>query len=191
MGLNFGWKAHDTRESIWSGDPALVDVPEVALEEWVKDGEARHLLPYAKAGQPSIIEFRALSIDESQHLELYRTGLGSGEESFARFLLMAFRMGVRFKDAPERGYRDHKGQEHAMLVRERGIAMLAEGFCDYIEREYPGIIGFYGVKVYFATRPSEPEKKASSPLSTQTPSSAAVSTTVVTGALDVAGPPVA
>src|SRR3990172_9217175 len=34
MGLAFGWKLNDTRESIWRGDPALSNVPEHAIERW-------------------------------------------------------------------------------------------------------------------------------------------------------------
>lgn len=179
MGLSFGFKALDVRESIWQGDDALANVPSAALEAWWEDGDATHLAPYAKNGEPSKITFRNLTPDEMR----IATGIGEGggsSEAFARHTLMCFRIGVDFPDAPEKFPPDPNGVVHSKIVKERGIRMLSLGFVDFLERRYPGIVMFYGVLISKATLPTDAEKKASSPPSTPRPSSAEASTAATT-----------
>lgn len=187
MSLSFGWRANDTRESIWREDTALQNVSAAALEDWKADGDASHLRKYATAGKPSLITFRGLTPDEARMASARMADPSSPIESWGRGLLMCFRIGVDFPDAPSTiryNYKDADGnhQEGAAkrVVLERGIRMLASEFVAQLEHDYKGIVAFYGKLIYEATYPSEVEKKASSPQSMQTPSSAAESTTATT-----------
>jgi len=184
MGLDFGWRVNDKHETVWKGDAALVDVPAGVLDDWQRDGGAVHLLPYAKNGQPEVFTFRALNIDEKRLLQ----GLYDEESSgYARMILACFRIGVEFPGASEEYKRESTGQSGFRLwERVRGVRMLSEPFVAALEAKYPGMVEFYGSLIFNATFPSEPEKKASSPQSTKTPSSAAG--TSMAGTVDHAKP---
>lgn len=176
MAISFGWKANDVRESIWRDDDALTNVPGAALEAWKEDGDASHLRPYALHGQPTLISFRTLNPDESRIAQAYFYQGDNALESYTRATLICFRIGVDFIGAPDMvGTTD--GVLHHRIVKERGVRMLAQEFVSAMETSQPGIVSFYGGLIYRATWPTETEKKASSPPSTQTPSSAAESTT--------------
>jgi hypothetical protein len=166
MGLDFGWRANDTRDTIWREDTSLVNVPSGALSDWNRDGDASHLLPYAKNGKPEVFTFRALSLDESRYvLGILMDGAAT---SWPRALLYCFRIAVDFPQAPEK-FTDSSGKDNGRSTRVHGIRMLADPFCFALEVKYPGIIAFYGQLIYAATFPSEAEKKASLPPSTQKP----------------------
>ncbi len=180
MALSFGWRANDTRESIWRDDTALQNVSAAALEDWQTDGDASHRRKFATAGQPTIVTFRALTPDESRVAMAMFFGSNNALESYTRATLICFRIGVDFKGAPDKiryNYRDEHGTpvegEADRIIKEKSLRMLASEFVADLETRYPGIVGFYGGLIYRATYPDEVEKKASSPQSMQTPSSAA------------------
>jgi hypothetical protein len=179
MALSFGWRANDVRESIWRDDDALTNVPAAALEAWKEDGDASHLRPYALGGQPTVITFRTLNPDESRIAQAYFYQGDNALESYTRATLICFRIGVDFAGAPD-GIGTPDGTIHPRIVKDRGTRMLALEFVAAMEAQHPGIVSFYGGLIYKATWPTEVEKKASSPPSTLTPSSAAVSTTAIT-----------
>lgn len=184
MALRFGWRANDKRETIWLGDPALKDVPDSSSEDWRKDGDASHLRNFATAGQPTVFTFRALSFTEAEYVNgIYDQTMPSIHLMFAA----CFRIAVRFTGAPETYTIESTGQTGLKTIeRVSGIPMLAEGFCQNLRFEYPGMVEFYGNLILNASRPTEPEKKASSPPPTPTPSSEAASTK---GGTAVAGAP--
>src|SRR6185436_18724093 len=94
MGLDFGWRVDDTRETIWKGDSALRNVPAGVLADWERDGDASHLRPYASAGKPTVFTFRSLTLEENRFV------LGAtidGElDGWLRRVLFCFRIGVAF-----------------------------------------------------------------------------------------------
>lgn len=180
MGLSFGWKSNEVRESIWKDDSALQNVPAAALEEWKRDGDASHLRPYATNGEPDVIRYRTLTLSQREVVAAQHNGEMDGA---GRALILAFRIGVDFPSAPESfkvaQSNDDGTQEEVTVsrtVREKGIRMLAEPFVQYLETKHPGIVLFYGGLIFNGTFPSEPEKKASSPQSTQKQSPEAAST---------------
>lgn len=182
MALSFGWRANDTRESIWREDTALQNVSAAALEDWKVDGDASHLRKFATNGKPTIITYRALNPDESRVAMALFFNSSNALESYSRATLICFRIGVDFKDAPatikvNEGY---ETVEHDRVVKDKGLRMLSLEFVADLEAKYPGIVSFYGGLIYRATYPDETEKKASSPPSMPTPSSAAESTTAIT-----------
>jgi hypothetical protein len=180
MALSFGWRANDLRESIWKDDPALVGVPAGALDAWTEDGDASHLLPFATAGQPTIINFRALTPDEKPIVTAPMTDSdGNGERlaGFSRSLILAFRIGVSFEGADESmGPDPETGAKRRIVAKERGIRMLAPEIVADLDAVYPGLVQFYGNLIFQASFLTETEKKASSPPSTPTPSSEVAST---------------
>ncbi len=178
MALSFGWRANEVRESIWRTDPALEGISEAALAAWTDDGDASHLEPFIKHGQPTRIEFRTLNTDESRVVQSYYPTAANDVEAWARACLMCFRLGVNFQGLEK--IRTSEGEDHPLIVRERGLRMLAEPFVADVERKYPGMVGFYGAKIFLATIATETEKKASSPPSTQTPLSEAASMVATT-----------
>lgn len=191
MGLSFGWKANDIRESIWKDDTTLRGpdgksrVSAAALDAWRTDGDASHLRPFCE-GEPQIITFRNLTIDEFELVRsFFRGDAVEAETAISRAFLLCFRLGVDFGGKEDQI--DVDGARRKLIVRENGVRMLAEPFVAHLERAYPGIVGFYGGLIFNASMPSPAEKKASSPPSTQTPSSAAASTQDTTGASPSAG----
>ena len=182
MGLSFGWRANDVRESIWMDDTAIprtaddkADIPAGALASWREDGDASHLLPYATVGQPTTILVRSLTPDEKPLVMAPMNGATTNFEGYMRALLMCFRIGVSFKDAPET-IETEDGLDHATSAKERGIRMLPLEFVASLQEKYPGMIEFYGDLVFRSSFLTELEKKASSPPSTPTPSSVEAST---------------
>lgn len=170
MGLEFGYRQNDVRETIWKDDTALNGVTPGALEDWARDGDACHLRQFAVNGQPTVFEFRSLNMDESRWV----MGMADGEASgVLRMWLACFRIGVRFPGAPEVLADRSTGQTGLpVTVREKGIRMMALPVVEDLDRRYPGMVSFYGRLIYAATFPSDQEKKASSPPSTASPSSA-------------------
>jgi len=164
MGLSFGWRANEVRESIWSGDSALGEVPEAAMAKWREDGDAGHLAPYATNGAPSKITFRNLTPDEAQVVRAYYDA-PSTLEAALRATLMCFRIAVDFPEAPNET-RDQRGVRLQRIVKERGLRLLSNEWVAHIEQAYPGIVRFYGDLVFAASFPTNDEKKASSPPST-------------------------
>jgi hypothetical protein len=175
MGLDFGWRANDVRETIWIEDSALVNVPPGVIDDWRADGDASHLRPYATAGQPEVFTFRTLTQDEAHYVRRFAEGEGDrpSMSALARVFLASFRIGVEFPTGPE-SLRDQAGARHSRTARERGIRMLNEEFVEYLARRYPGIVAFYGNLIFAATFATDAEKKASSPPSTPPPSSVEV-----------------
>jgi hypothetical protein len=180
MSLRFGWRPTETRESIWREDEALGDIPAAALASWREDGDASWLRPFCTKGQPTLINFRNLTPDETRVMESYWVDPNNALEGYARCLLMAFRIGVDFPGKERQ--RTPEGAEFSVIVKERGIRMLAEEFVSQIAKDYPAMIGFYGKLIYDASVATEKEKKVSSPPSTPTPSSGTASTAATTEA---------
>ncbi len=168
MGLNFGWKPSDVRESIWQGDDSLANVPEAALVSWRVDGDASHLKPYATNGAPSKITFRTLTADELMMVQTRYFG-AERVESYTRMVLLCFRIAVDFPDAPTETT-DARGVKVTRVAKESGVVMMTDGFIRHIEESYPGIGFFYGNLVLQASMPTAAEKKASSQPSTPPPS---------------------
>jgi hypothetical protein len=186
MGMEFGWRVNDTRDTVWRGDSALANVPPGALEDWKKDGDASHLLPYATIGKAEVFTFRALNLEESRWV----TGMNPASDlsGLLRQVLACFRIGVSFPGAPDTYARESTGQQGlSKTERNQGLRMLALPFVQALEEKYPGITGFYGGLIFNATFPSEDEKKASSPQPTLTQSSGAASMTADTAAPVKAG----
>jgi hypothetical protein len=180
--LRLGWRASEKRDTIWIGDPALENVPESAREDWQKDGDAVHLRPYATAGQPEGISFRSLTFTEAQYIKGMYDSATPGP-SFELVVSFCFRLAVRFKDAAESYTVESTGAGGLRTIeRVAGFAVLAEGFCNNLRFEYPGMVEFYGALIWTASMPTEPEKKASSPPLTTTPLSAVASSTGATAA---------
>lgn len=177
MGLSFGWRASEVRESIWIGDPSLVNVSAAARAAWREDGDASHLRPFATAGQPSIITIRTLTPDEVRLAAGYLGDEGAvGDRGpYARAMLSAFRMAIDFPDAPE-AFNTPDGARHERVVKERGTRMLANEFVTQLELSYRGIVAFYGDKILKASFATDAEKKASSPPSMPTRSGEAGTT---------------
>jgi hypothetical protein len=175
MALSFGWRENDARESIWIGDPALGPIPPQAEAGWREDGDASWLEPHLIGGQPTRINFRNLTPDESRAVQGYfMESLGS-IDGYMRAVLMCFRIAVSFEGMPD-VMRDSSGVDHPVIVKERGIRMLGNGFVEKLNRDYPGMIDFYGGLILRASLPTDAEKKASSQPSTPTPSSEGAST---------------
>ncbi len=192
MGLKFGWRAHDVRESIWFEDESLIDVdaqgkktnraPAAALDAWREDADASHLLPYATNGEPTIIRFRNLSPDEFRVVQAYFVDPTNSFEGAVRAWLAAFRIAIDFPGKETQADTSGSGAPpHAIVVKEHGIRMMANELVTALEENYPGIVAFYGRRILNASMATDAEKKASSPQSTQTPSSAAVPTPATTG----------
>ncbi len=178
MALSFGWRPHEVRESIWREDPALANISAAALASWREDGEAMHLRPFESAGKASIITFRNLTPDEARMASAYWYEAANNVESWGRATLVCFRIGVDFPGEPEE-IQTPDQIRHPRVVKERGVRMLAPEFISDLETRYPGMVAFYGGLIYRATYPEDAVKKASSPPSTQTPSSVAASTTAI------------
>ncbi len=179
MGLSLGWKANDVRESIWKDDAALrLPLPAGAITAWQEDGDASHLTPYLE-GEPTYIEFRALTPDEKPIVQAPMTEAENHLEGATRAWLRCFRMAVRFRDMEE-STTGADGNKHRMVVKEKGVWMLALELVDDIMTKYPGMVEFYGHLVFMSSFLSDAEKKASSPPSTPTPSSVEASTAVIT-----------
>lgn len=184
MALSLGWRANEVRESIWVGDPSLVNIPDGALEAWRIDGDASHLEPYATNGEPTTILWRALTVSEQAYVRNPMYGNNSEGERMAgleRAVILSFRIACSFKGAGESmGQDPETGAKRKIVVNERGFWMLSEAVVADLDKVFPGLIAFYGHLVFAASFLSEVEKKASSPPSIQTPSSAEGSTVATT-----------
>ena len=176
MALSFGWRPNDVRESIWIGDPALVNVSAAARAAWKEDGDASHLRPFQANGQATKITFRNLTPDEARMASAYWYEAANNVESWGRATLVCLRLGVDFPGESEE-LATPDGVRHARTVKERGARMLAPELVSDLEERYPGMVAFYGGLIYRATYPQDDVKKASSPPVTPTPSSEAASTT--------------
>jgi hypothetical protein len=170
MGLSFGWRAQEVRESFWIDDPDLANVPQAARDEWQETGDAAPLRPFIKpGGTPSPIVFRALTPDEARTVTSLLAGATSNTEAAYRSWLLCFRIGASFPACPAI-LKDEKGAEHEMVVRERGLRMLANEFVAALDKAWPGLSPFYGRLIFDASFLDAAEKKASSPPSTPTKS---------------------
>jgi hypothetical protein len=183
MGLSFGWQADDVRESFWIDDPDLENVSAQARVAWNEDGDASHLRPFIRpGGKPALITFRPLNMAESRTVTALMASLADSQlEGIIRAYLLCFRLAADCPDAPARipaGVDKETGKDlfHDRVVKERGYRMLADPFCKKLDKDYPGIVSFYGRMIFEATYPTESEKKASSPPSTMTPSLATATT---------------
>lgn len=165
MALNFGWKTRDVRESIWVNDPALAGITEAARKQWMEDGDASHLRPFATTGAPTTIRFRNLDPDEHRAC-LAVMNRGDSDITFQQSILFCFRAGVDFPGLTE--IVDANGAKHDVTVSELGFRLLSKEFVASLD---PELVTFYGLKVFTASLPTEQEKKAWSRPSTATPSS--------------------
>lgn len=148
-------------------------IPAGAFDAWAHGGfAAEHLTPYAAPGMtPDRIVYRPLSSDEAS----YVNGLhqeSDGVPGFLRACLAAFRIAVTFPDAPSELLGDKAKQPIGVVGPYRG---LAEPFVRALlnDRSALPLVRTLGAYVYNASRPTEPEKKASSPPSTPSRSLAA------------------
>jgi hypothetical protein len=108
--------------------------------------------------------------------------LGDGRVLADNVAYECFAIGVRFPEQQEETGRTASGERTQVMVRDQnGFVRLSTPFLNALGKQYPGLIDFYGMLVFAATFPSEPEKKASSPPSTSKPSSAAGDTIPSTG----------
>jgi hypothetical protein len=184
MALRHGYRLNDRRDTIWIGDPALQNVPDSAREDWEKDGDAVHLRNYATAGEPEVFTFRALNFTERQYVMGMMDNANLGP-TFKQAISFCFRLCVRFPAASESYASQTTGQAGMkMLERVAGMTVLSEGFAGDLLWQYPDMVDFYGLKIWNASFPTEPEKKASSPPPTPPQSSAVASSTAGTEATE-------
>jgi len=169
MALTLRYTKGRTRDCAWIGDPALLDVPETAKADWRKDGAAAHLRPFAKNGDLTVITIRDLTPSEVRYVKRHvYTGASVESMYYDCFVLAA-----RFKGAPE-AQAMPDGTTEGMLERNGdGFVTLSDAFITGLDHEHPGLVTFFGELIFGNTWPKAVEKKASSPPSTETPSSAA------------------
>jgi hypothetical protein len=181
MGLRggHGWKANEIHESIWIEDEALADVPPGARAAWKEDGEARHLEPYVRNGKPARIEWRTLNGDELRFVRGFAFDSPSFIVAIERMWRLAFRLAVTIEGMPAT-IRGKDDVDHPTSKRESTFVMMSSEYCDHIDRNNPGIVDFYGQMIADASQLTEKQKKASSPPSTPTPSSAEEGTAATT-----------
>lgn len=163
MGLSFGWKKGEEWVSYWPEDDAFGPIPLDVREEFDKDGEGSRLLKYVKNGKdPTAITFRTLTSDETRKVIVCVHEAGSPLAGLIDAYHLCFRMGVDFPSQAERWTVREAGGAEVMCTKHtnvRGVRMLSEKFVDYLDVKYPGMVSFYGAKVYAASFPSEAEKK--------------------------------
>lgn len=184
MGLTLGWRPKVSYDGAWPEDPAFKDVPPEVLAEWAKDGQALHLMPYAKNGEPTVFQWRALDGDARRFARSFLDGEGTVSRMFA----VCFRLGAEFKAGDGEDFRVElpSGEVATGMqrtVKEGHLRMLAKEFVDALDINYPGLVDFYGALIWQASVPSVQEKKASSPPSTpqkSTSDTVATETTVAT-----------
>lgn len=158
MALKLGWVPSESRESFWRGDPSVdwEAMDDDARDAYLKDGDRAHLkLKNGETPTPTTIRFRALTADERATILglSVRPGEGEGENSasWARMILLAFRVGCELVDV-----------ESAKPVKEHGLPMLPRRTCDVLASNYgDSFWQFYGSLVWAASNLTEDEKKAS------------------------------
>lgn len=177
MALQLGFKRREVVKAIWKDDTALVGVTAEALEAWEQDGAAFHLEPFARNGSPRMFTYRPLRGNERR--SFVKPGM-----SWSHMKYMCFQLGVRFPDAPEAEPINKDFVAPTLVPDDLGLGfkLLNPDFVDFLEEQSPGIVDMYGKLVYSAGVPTDAEKKASSPPSTERPSSAAIAPAASTAA---------
>ena len=172
--LDFGWKVNEERDGAWIDDPALIGVTDAAKADWRKDGAAAHLLPFVKNGTLTIIKFRALNADEVRFVRRHAAdGMAPPMENV---ILDCFAMGARLPSMAEAG-KTGAGETLETMTRDAsGFHRISIPTLNAIDQRYPGLISFFGTRIFEASFASEPEKKASSPGSTGPQSAAEAGT---------------
>lgn len=171
MALSFGWSPGESRVTYWPGDPCFVDLPDDVVDTWRESLDGEVLMPYAKNGKPTEITVRVLTHREIMRARALTARGIEGDTVEAMFDAYAFlfRVGVDF-DLPAT-FTDGSGAVHKRHVTDGGIRMLTDEFTLAIDRAYPGIVMALGGHLMRANMLTGAEKKASSPPSTEAPSS--------------------
>ena len=187
MALSLGWTPKDARLSYFWRDPAIdMDAtPKEARDEYMKDGEASHLV--VKPGQsPTRIEFRALDVEERAAVrgiceDVPRRMDGEAQPDYdarfaresglnwARLWYWCCAVGVSFPDL-------------ASAKRElgrSGLVVLPKALMHALAANYgEDFWMFYGRLVWSASQLTEDEKKALSSPPGMKPSASTTVTTV-------------
>lgn len=173
MALTLRYRKERERDCAWILDPALLNVPDSVKADWSKDGAAAHLLPHAKNGDLTIIRVRDLEADEARYVRRYASG---GQVLLDNLFYECFALGARFKwQADSQQMPD--GTTVETIERDaNGFLRLSKVFLNAVDRDNPGLVNFIGNLILTGSFPSAVEKKASSPPSTEKPSSAAEGT---------------
>jgi hypothetical protein len=180
MGFAFGWEPNDERESCWPWEACFYDlapdgstgnhrVPAAALEAWRVDLDASHVRDYARPGtKPSRITFRGLSTMEAAYVDGQSLS-AAGVSGALMAAAAAFALSVDFPDEPPE-VTEASGAVHRRRVKVGAFIMLADWFTRAVDKRFGSMISTYGYHVWLASKATEPEKKASSPRPTETPS---------------------
>ncbi len=179
MALRITLKARQRHETIWMGDEALNEIDGAALEDYLRDGEARHLTPFVKAGEePTVFHWQTLDQDQSRFIggieneHLIEQGKISSP-GYERSVSFCFRMGVRFPPSFMPAEIEDKATGNKVRAYDmvNGIRMLSDAAMASLQEDYPLMIPFYGKLIRGASFPSAAQKKALSRPSTPQKSS--------------------
>lgn len=173
MALTLRYRKERERDCAWIGDPALLDVPESAKADWAKEGAAAHLLPHAKNGDLTIIRVRDLEADEARYVRRF---IGAGQILLDNLFYECFALGARFKGQPDQQQMPDGTTVETVERDGNGFLRLSKVFLNAVDRDNPGLVNFIGGLILHGSFPTATEKKASSPPSTEKPSSAAEGT---------------
>ena len=168
--LTLRYRKERERECAWILDPALVDVPESVKADWMKDGSIVHLQPYAKNGALTVISVRDLEADEARYVRRY---ISSGQVLIDNVFFECFALGARFKGQPDEQVMPDGTRVDTIERDANGFLRLSRPFMNGVDRDNPGLVNFIGNVILNGSFPSAIEKKASSPQSTEKPSSTA------------------
>ncbi len=171
--LTIRYRKERERDCAWINDPALLDVSESAKADWAKDGSLVHLQPFAKNGTLTVISVRDLEADEARYVRRFAMG---GQVLLANLAYECFALGARFKGQPDEQAMPDGTTVETIERDANGFLRLSRAVMNGIDRDYPGLVNFIGNLILNASFASAIEKKASSPPSTETPSSAAEGT---------------
>jgi hypothetical protein len=168
MALTFRFTKTRERDCAWINDRALLDVPPAVRADWEKDFAASHLKPYAKNGELSIIKIRDLTTAEVEYVKRHLVGVVLEHLLYRDCFILA----ARFEGAPDE-QRMPDGTMVQTLERKGDFIVLSEAFMKGLNEENPGLSRTLGEAIFHLSFPTATEKKASSPPSTEKPSSAA------------------
>jgi len=168
--LTLRYRKERERDCAWINDPALVDVPESVKADWAKDGSIVHLQPYAKNGTLTVISVRDLEADEARYVRRY---IARDQVLIDNVFFEGFALGARFKGQPDEQVMPDGTRVETVERDANGFLRLSRAFMNGVDRDNPGLVNFIGSLIINGSFATSLEKKASSPQSTEKPSSAA------------------